>query len=144
MTIHSSTFSIRLMLLLIICTAACTANKNEKKIERYTAKHNRTVAHLKLTKYTDSFHGQYRITKPGNAIDSGEVHGKIVHDTLIGDFLYTPYKGKVKKRKPFVLLKKGDQYIQGSGRETIYMGITYYEPGSIHFQNAKFVFHPEK
>ncbi len=122
---------------------ACDTRTSTPEFKTYQAVYNRTEAELKIQLFEKSFYGKYKILYPGDAIDSGEVQGKIVNDTLIGDFYFTPYKWKHKTRRPFVLLKSGDRYIKGTGAETTYMGIPYYIPHTIQFEDAQFVFNPK-
>ncbi|SUJ09655.1 Uncharacterised protein [Sphingobacterium spiritivorum] len=90
-----------------------------------------------------NFYGKYRIVYPGNAIDSGEVKGKVINDTLMGDYRYKQYGWKEHKIRPFILLQKGDSLIQGTGMELMYLGVFYFAPASISFDSPRFVFYPE-
>ncbi len=79
-------------------------------------------------------------TRPGGYIVTGEISGNIKGDTLIGDYHYSPYKWRDKKRVPLTLLAKGDTYIEGTGKALIYMGIPYYIEETIRFDEPKRVF----
>lgn len=111
-----------------------------KEALEYMAISKRDTVQLRLNLYEDTFHGSMKILRPGNVIDSGSVEGKIQQDTLIGNFYYHPYGSKFKKRKALVLLKHKDSLTQGSGLESVYMGIPYYLPTSITFDSAGYVF----
>lgn len=121
---------------------ACTSS--EESTVHYTAVSKRDTARLKLTLFEGTFYGKLVISKPGDVVDSGEVRGKIMQDTLLGDNYYRPYGAKQKKRRPFVLLHRKDAMVQGTGIQKVYLGIPYFEPGTIDFDSAKFVFYPEK
>lgn len=120
--------------------ASCEEKKRDTELLRYIAYSNRDSAQLELNLFESRFHGKLRFYRPGGEIDSGEVQGNIKNDTLTGDYYYTPFGWGQKKRRPFVLLKKGSQYILGTGTEQVYMGIPHYIPSTISFQQAKFIF----
>jgi hypothetical protein len=82
-------------------------------------------------------------TKPGGYRVTGEISGNVKGDTLIGDYHYTPYKWKEKKRVPFAVLPDGNNYLEGKGKVLIYMGIPYYVENTLSFQNPKRIFIPE-
>ncbi len=120
--------------------ASCEEKKRDTELLKYIAYSNRDSAQLELNLFESRFHGKLRFYRPGGEIDSGEVQGNIKNDTLTGDYYYTPFGWGQKKRRPFVLLKKGSQYILGTGTEQVYMGIPHYIPSTISFQQAKFIF----
>jgi len=126
--------------LLALSFASCEEKRRDTELLRYVAFSNRDSAQLELNLFERRFHGKLRFYRPGGEIDSGEVQGNIKNDTLAGDYYYFPFGWGQKKRRPFVLLKKGSQYILGSGTEQVYMGIPHYIPSTISFQQAKFIF----
>lgn len=126
--------------LLALSFASCEEKRRDTELLRYVAFSNRDSAQLELNLFESRFHGKLRFYRPGGEIDSGEVQGNIKNDTLAGDYYYFPFGWGQKKRRPFVLLKKGSQYILGSGTEQVYMGIPHYIPSTISFQQAKFIF----
>lgn len=126
--------------LLIFSFAGCEEKRRDTALLRYIAYSNRDSAQLELDLFESRFHGKLRFYRPGGEIDSGEVRGDIKNDTLAGDYYYTPFGWGQKKRRPFILLKKGAQYILGTGTEQVYMGIPHYIPSTISFQRAKFIF----
>lgn len=128
------------LMLSILCLTGCEEKRQAGEMQHYVAYNNRDSARLELTLFESRFHGELRFYRPGNEIDSGEVQGNIQKDTLIGDYYYTPFGWGQKKRRPVVLLKKGTQYMLGTGTEQVYMGIPHYIPSTISFQQVKFVF----
>lgn len=120
---------------------SCVEGMSEKAEGRvYQAISNRDTALLRLNLLNNEFYGTLIITRPGLAIDSGQVQGKVQADTLIGDYYYLPFQSAEMKRRPFLLLQKGDQYIKGTGMEKMYMGIPYYVPSTIRFSDPQFIF----
>ncbi len=101
---------------------------------------DRDTSLLHLTLYKNKFYGKLTIKQPGNVIIKGDVNGKIEKDTLIGDYLYTPYKWKYQKRMPFVLLKQDENFIEGTGIVSILLGVPHYMPRSLSFDKPKNVF----
>lgn len=126
--------------LLVLSFASCEEKRRDIELLKYVAYSNRDSAQLELALFESRFHGKLRFYRPGGEIDSGEVRGNIKNDTLSGDYYYTPFGWGQKKRRPFILLKKGSQYILGTGTEQEYMGIPHYIPSTINFQETKFIF----
>jgi len=122
----------------------CSCNSTSSHTVEYVAIYKRDTAYLTLQMYETSYHGTLEIHGRGTDKEFGSVQGNIEGDTLLGDFLYKPYKAKLEKRRPLVLLRRENTLIQGSGSEQVYMGISYYSPKSIHFDNPKFVFKKSK
>ncbi|QEL02625.1 hypothetical protein FKG96_17975 [Olivibacter sp. LS-1] len=108
----------------------------------YIAHSNGDTVYLKLTRFQESFYGKLRIEGRGNTVVSGDVRGRIAMDTLIGDFYYRPYQAKFKKRRAYVLIDKKDSLLQGTGAESVYMGIPSFIPSSISFDDPKYIFYP--
>lgn len=130
--------NVSIVFLSILLLAACNAIPTQT--EEYLAIYKRDTAYLSLHIYKNSYHGNLKVKGRGTDLEFGTIRGTIEGDTLIGDFLYKPYKAKLEKRKPFVLLRRDHVLIQGTGLEQVYMGVPYYSPNSIHFDNPKFVF----
>lgn len=132
--------------LLLLCSlASCgKSGSNKSETKKYTAVNNRDTASMSLTLYENEFYGKLMITKPGKVIDAGEIEGKIVGDTLIGNFFYTQHGWAHKKRKPLALLLKNGKYIQGTGLTSVFMGIPSFVPASISFESPTYVFDEEK
>lgn len=127
-------------ILLVLLFTGCQEKRKDAELSKYVAYSNRDSAQLELNLFESRFHGKLRFYRPGGEIDSGEIQGNIKKDTLAGDYYYIPFGWGQKKRRPFVLLKKGSQYILGTGTEQVYMGIPHYIPSTISFQQAKYVF----
>lgn len=127
-----------LLYVFLLLLSAC--NTNSYPVEEYVAIYKRDTAYLKLTIYSGSYDGNLLIKGAGAKVEKGRIQGQILGDTLIGSFLYRPYKSKLEKRRAFVLKRDGDKLIQGNGLENVYMGITYYDPASINFENPKLIF----
>lgn len=124
--------------LLVSCTGSLTNRAETQILQAIT---NRDTALLRLTVVGNEFYGSLIITRPGLAIDSGQVRGEIKQDTLIGDYHYLPFQAAEKKRRPFLLLHKDGSYKKGTGMEKVYMGVPFYVPSTISFANPQFVFH---
>jgi hypothetical protein len=105
----------------------------------YKASRGKDTAYLSLvfTKY--HFTGDYEIRYGLLGKDSGTVRGKLIKDTLKGDFVYRSYGGDI-KREPFVLLKNKEKLKLGSGLVSTYMTIPFYVNGSLEFKNSNFIF----
>lgn len=129
---------------LLVCLVYLSCGSSSNKIAKdYIAISKRDTAFLNLSIYGDTFFGKMIVSKPGNVLDSGEIEGKVVGDTLLGSYLYRPYGARHYKRVPYVLLQKKDTLIQGHGLVSIYMGVPTYQMNSISFKNSKFVFFPQ-
>jgi len=81
-------------------------------------------------------------TKGGVAPVIGKINGDINGDILLGDNHYKPYRWKENKRVPIVLMKQGDNYIEGSGKMIELMGILTYINETISFDNPKRIYKP--
>lgn len=136
-------FALSFCILFAVLTVACQSDIPKEEYRKYTATHKNIKAYMNLRLGEHTFYGKYRIVYPGNAIDSGEVKGKVINDTLMGDYRYKQYGWKENKIRPFVLLQKGDSLIQGTGMELMYLGVFYFAPASISFDSPRFVFYPE-
>jgi len=127
-------------ILVVLLLTSCEERRQDTDVLRYSAHRKRDSARLDLHLFESRFHGKLWFYRPGGEIDSGDIRGDIQKDTLLGDYYYTPFGWGQKKRRPLVLLKKGSQYILGTGTEQVYMGIPHYIRSTINFQDAKFIF----
>lgn len=130
----------KILFLFSVITSVIACNSKNHKAEEYVAIYKRDTAYLHLEIFENRYHGKLRIEGPGRRKEFGDVQGKVSGDTLVGDYLYKPYKAKEKKRRAFVLKRENGTLLQGFGLEHVYMGIPYYEPSSVSFDGAKFVF----
>ncbi|MEG1020659.1 MAG: hypothetical protein RSE50_04010 [Myroides sp.] len=135
------TNSVKILILSFICLLISCESKKSETVN-YIAYAKDDTVYLELTRYNDNFYGKLKILGRGNMVVSGDVRGKIIMDTLVGDFYYHPYQTKIKKRKAYVLIDKKDSLIQGTGTESVYMGIPSFVPGSVSFNDPKYVFYP--
>ncbi|MCG2610531.1 hypothetical protein LZZ90_03300 [Flavobacterium sp. SM15] len=119
---------------------SCNSDKNKQQ-QFYKATRNENSAVLSLKIDNDQFYGRYKVRYADGIIDSGNVRGVIIGDTLRGRFKYISYGGN-QEVKPFLLLKRGDTLRLGSGAVYKYMKIPYYTPGSIEFRTSDFQFLP--
>ena len=126
--------------ILLGCSHKKKLNENEK---HYVHIDGRDTTRIRLIRFPDRFYGEMVNTKPGGYRVTGEISGNVKGDTLIGDYHYTPYKWKEKKRVPFAVLADGNNYLEGKGKVLIYMGIPYYVENTLSFQNPKRIFIPE-
>lgn len=133
---HKITYFSILLFLLTSCSPRV------EKMEEYVAVYKRDTAYLSISIGTNSYYGTLMLKKRSGNIEKGAIRGKIKGDLFDGDYLYRPYKAKLEKRRAMVFKRDNKSLIQGTGLENIYMGIPYYDPASIHFDNAKFVFYP--
>lgn len=125
---------------MVLFLIGCTSDK-DKKQEYYKAVSKENTALLSLKIDNDEFYGNYKIRYADDIIDSGNVRGIVIGDTLRGRFSYSSYGGN-KEVKPFLLLKRGDTLKLGSGAIYKYMKIPYYTPESIEFKSLDFQFVP--
>lgn len=93
---------------------SCEERRQDTKVLSYIAHSERDSARLDLNLFESRFHGKLFFYRPGGEVDSGDIRGNIQKDTLLGDYYYTPFGWGQKKRRPFVLLKKGSLYILGT------------------------------
>lgn len=117
----------------------CKSDESEQRFYSAVSKESKAVLAIKFD--NGQFHGQYKVQYADNIIDSGEVRGIVIGDTLRGRFNYISYGGS-KEVKPFLLLRRGDTLKLGSGATYTYMKIPYYTPESIEFKNSSFQFLP--
>ncbi|MBE8713093.1 hypothetical protein [Sphingobacterium hungaricum] len=132
---HSALFLLSLSFIFFL---ACTPS--QKSPEQYRAIYKRDTAYIDLHTSGNEFYGKYKIVRPGNAVDAGDIRGKINNDTLSGDFYYHAFGWQEKQRKPFAVLRKNEQLILGTGISNIYLGMPYYKPGTHSFDSLTFVF----
>ncbi|WP_333864875.1 hypothetical protein [Sphingobacterium sp.] len=126
-------------ILSVLLLSSCEEQRQDTEALTYIAQSKRDSARLDLNLFESRFHGKLWFYRPGGEVDSGDIRGNIQKDTLIGDY-YTPFGWGQKKRRPLVLLKKGSQYILGTGTEQVYMGIPHFIPSTINFRDPKFIF----
>lgn len=122
------------------CTDKQEVQNNEKQ---YIFIDGRDTTRIRITTYPTRFHGEMTSTRPGGFFVFGEVQGNAKGDTLVGDYHYRPYKWREKKRVPFAILLKDGKYLEGKGKQLIYMGIPYYVEGTISFDDPERVFVPK-
>lgn len=127
-----------LFILIFIALASCQSDVTSKK--HFKATSTDTIALLDLTITNNRFYGNYKIKYSGDQF-SGQVRGEVLGDTLIGRFRYNTAKGTFAVM-PFVLLKKEDTYIQGTGVTWTYLNIPYLEKKSIQFKATNLHFIP--
>ncbi len=127
-------------ILSVLLLSSCEEQRQDTEALTYIAQSKRDSARLDLNLFESRFHGKLWFYRPGGEVDSGDIRGNIQKDTLIGDYYYTPFGWGQKKRRPLVLLKKGSQYILGTGTEQVYMGIPHFIPSTINFRDSKFIF----
>ena len=129
------------VVMLISCFLYSCKSEDVKPRQFYKATNKEGIALLSLTLEDNRFYGQYKIQYSTAVIDSGEVRGVIVGDTLQGRFKYISYGGS-QVLKPFLLLKRGDTLKLGSGSAYTYLEIPYFLPQSIRFKDSDFQFLP--
>ena len=127
-----------LFILMFMVLVSCQSDIAPKKYFKATS--TDTLALLDLTITNNKFYGNYKIKYSGDQF-SGQVRGEVIGDTLIGRFKYNTAQGTFAV-KPFVLLKKEDTYIQGTGVTWIYLNIPYFEKTSIQFKTTNLHFVP--
>ncbi|WP_313266694.1 hypothetical protein [Sphingobacterium sp.] len=127
-------------ILSVLLLSSCEERRQDTEDLTYITQSKRDSARLDLNLFESRFHGKLWFYRPGGEVDSGDIRGNIQKDTLIGDYYYTPFGWGQKKRRPLVLLKKGSQYILGTGTEQVYMGIPHFIPSTINFRDPKFIF----
>lgn len=107
---------------------------------RYLAKRAGDSALLNLSMSGSRFVGTYEIRYANHMKDSGDVRGKILGDTLRGDFHYRTYGGSM-KRMPLALLRRDRKLYMGKGAVGTYMNIPCFMPGvPIEYDSTGFVF----
>lgn len=143
---HRQTAARTITLLTILLAFLCYScdSKTKKFEENYTfyrAVNGKDTALLAIAENKTHFYGRYEIQYEGTMKDSGEVRGKIMGDTLQGDYYYKPYGGGKWKRVPIALLKKDRKLLLGRGVTITYMNIPRYTSGvPIEYSDPKFTF----
>lgn len=99
------------------------------------------TAYLKLTETGNQFTGKYIIKYSDKSLDSGQVSGEIIKDTLKGRYKYVS-KRNSKFTKPIVFLKEGKNLKLGNGMVSYYAQIPFYANGTIQFPDSLFSFEP--
>lgn len=127
-------------ILIVAITSSSCANE-PLHLHHYVAVKAKDTAVLHLLIEEKSFYGQLKITYSNGLIDSGEVSGQRLGDTLLGRFKYDLNKPS-QKIKPFVLLKDNENYKQGTGYSYTYFNIPYFAPNSIRFEADEFYYRP--
>lgn len=115
-------------------------NHNNEEFTYYKAVNNKDTAYLAIHINGKDFYGKYGLIKGWEAPVVGDINGKVQSDTLTGTFMYTPYQHRDKKRVAFALLQREGQFVLGSGVEIAYMGIPYYAPDALFFDDPEFTF----
>jgi len=136
--------NIRILVLLLSFFMVCCHGNQSHVIEtkEFLSINGRDTTSVGLHISEKQFFGRYRVSRPGGYLVEGEISGEVEGDSLLGSLYYTPFKWKDKKRKAFALLKSGDDYIQGTGSEYIYMNIPYFKKETLSFNGI--VFRPNK
>jgi len=128
----------KFIFLIVFVLLGCNSNKVEnQKGKYYIHIDGSDTSRFRLVIHENRFYGEVVHTKWGGAPVVGKINGNIIGDTLIGDNLYTPYRWKEKKRAPIVLLRQGDNYVEGGGPMIEFMGILTYPENTITFDNPK-------
>lgn len=131
---------LRICFFSILLLSSCASS--HKTEQSYIHIDGRDTSRLRLVRYEDTFYGELIHTKGGVAPVIGKINGDINGDILLGDNHYKPYRWKENKRVPIVLMKQGDNYIEGSGKMIELMGILTYINETISFDNPKRIYKP--
>ncbi len=118
--------------------AGCQSEQPEARW--YKATKNDTVALLSIAIRQNRFYGQYEM-QCGADHYAGQVRGEKSGDTLTGRFKYETENGSF-KLVPFVVLKRHDTFIEGTGSVWTYLNIPYYDKKSIEFKPQNLLFEP--
>lgn len=129
-----------LIIAFLFLLTACNADASKQQ-NFFTATEGKKTSLLVLVIKNNQFYGHCKVQYAESIIDSGEVRGVVIGDTLKGRFTYISYGG-AQEVKPFLLLKKGDTLKLGSGSTYTYLKIPYYIPESIQFKKDDFQFLP--
>ena len=129
-----------LVLAVLFLLTACKSDASKQQ-KFFTATDSKRTSLLVLSVKNNQFYGQYKVQYAESIIDSGEVRGVVIGDTLKGRFTYLSYGGS-QEVKPFLLLKSGDTLKLGSGSVYTYLKIPYYIQESIQFKEDDFQFLP--
>ena len=138
---------IRIIFITLIFTTLLSCQSQDKKTtgsKEYVAIYKSDTAFLSITMDKNRFYGTLKIFNRGVSPDSGSIEGDIKGNNLVGTYYYTPHRSREPKRKAFALLKNQDTFVEGTGLQQIYMGIPYYEPSSLSFDNPKFIYKEKK
>lgn len=130
------------LLLLLVFLIGCKRGRPFKETySHYRAINRNDTADLSITTTKNFFKGDYKIIYGSKAImDSGYVRGKIVGDTLIGNYYYISYGGQGESR-PITLLMRNKKLISGSGALTKWLGFRYFDREvPIDYEAPQFVF----
>lgn len=126
------------LLITAILPAAC--QRDIAPPEFYRGINGRDTAYLTLNVGNNSFYGKYEVRRSWYTYRTGDIRGTIKGDTLIGDFLYTPYGGGDNKRTPIALLRRDSVLVVGKGVASSYMGIPIFVPNvPIDYDHPAFV-----
>lgn len=128
-------------IVVIFFILSCNNKENTSIRKFYKASRGTDTAYLSLVLTKYYFTGEYEIRYGLLGKDSGAVRGKLIGDTLKGDFCYRSYGGGI-KRMPFVLLAYKEKLKLGSGLVSTYMTIPFYTKGSLEFKDSDFLFEP--
>lgn len=129
-----------LIIAVLVLLTGCNSDASKQQ-KFFTATDSKRSSLLVLSIKNNQFYGQYKVQYAESIIDSGEVRGVVIGDTLKGRFTYISYGG-AQEVKPFLLLKRGDTLKLGSGSAYTYLKIPYYLQESIQFKENDFQFLP--
>jgi hypothetical protein len=135
-----SKLAMRGLMLSLFFLIIFSCSKESPRKHFYKAAQDGTIALLALKIDDNYFYGKYEVRYKDSSIESGEVRGSIIGDTLKGRFKYITYGGH-EKIAPFVLLQRGEVLKMGSGETWTYFNIPYYSSETIKFNDSSFQFH---
>ena len=121
---------------------SCNSKENKDKynyVVYQAVNNNKDTATLAIKISDKRFYGRYERSYYRNGKDSGDVRGDIKGDTLRGDFHYISNGGGW-KRLPIALLKKENKLFLGNGVVGTYMNLPCFLPGTLNYEDSKFVF----
>jgi hypothetical protein len=136
-----------LLFVLLVSIVIVSCNSKEKKEGYnhviYRAINDKDTAVFAINISDNRFYGRYEIMYYQKGKDSGDVRGDIKGDKLTGDFHYISNGGSW-KRIPIALQKKQNKLFLGTGVVGTYMNLPCFLPGTLEFNNPKFVFEEVK
>ena len=125
---------------LLLLLASCK-NENPVPVNHYKWSDKEDVGLLELSIREKRFYGKYSIHYSKYSTEEGEVSGEVIGDTLKGKFKYITYGGR-KELAPFVLLKKGNEYVVGKGLTYKLFHIPYFSNESLTFNDQNLILDP--
>ena len=128
-----------IFLTIITCgLIACEQDKNHKTAY-YKGVKKKDIALLTVNEYEDRFYGTYVVKYQNYGTESGKIEGEKIGDTLKGRIKYVSYGGN-EVVAPFLLLKSNETLKLGSGKVSVLLGITFFVPNTIQFNDSVFQF----